>query len=401
VSDQPAAATPEPDDEALCTDFDFWDDDHSARVYEILGYAQQRCPILPTPSDGGYYVVTRYDDLQAVLSDPLTYSSRKPQLRGTGGVRVPPIDTDPPAHRDFRHILNPFFHPRYLARYEAEIRNLAAARIGEFAAAGRCEFIGDFAGPFVADVLATVIFNEDDEDLFRETGKVNHELATNPSDAAFRRFADLIGGFIDRRVAAGVRRDDVVAAIISGTVEGRPLTREEQVGVVQLLFSGGLDTTKVAMSNILHQVVLRPELEDVLLTPDWASTHLEEFLRYESPVSGFPRLVTCDTTLHGQQLHAGDTLLLHYAVANRDPARFGNPAELDFENNRVASAAFGLGIHRCLGIHLARLQLRLVFDEIFKRLTNFRLQDGAELRRQPGTTRMLTELPVTFDRKKQ
>jgi hypothetical protein len=82
----------------------------------------------------------------------------------------------------------------------------AAVRIDEFASAGRCEFIGDLAGPFVADVLATVIFNEDIEDLFRETGKVNHELATKPNDAAFHRFAKLISGFIDRRVAARVQR---------------------------------------------------------------------------------------------------------------------------------------------------------------------------------------------------
>jgi cytochrome P450 len=194
-----------------------------------------------------------------------------------------------------------------------------------------------------------------------------------------------------------VQKDDVVTAIITGTVEGRPLTREEQVGVVQLLFSGGLDATKVAMSNILLHVIRDPGLERVLRSPDWMSTHLDEFLRYESPVSGLPRAVTTDTTLNGQQLLADDTLLVHYVVANRDPARFSNPGELDFEHNRIASAAFGLGIHRCLGIHLARLQLRLVFDELFKRLTNFRLQEGATLRRLPGTTRILAELPVTFD----
>jgi cytochrome P450 len=397
VNDQPATAA---SDEHLCKDFDFFNEEHSAQVYEILGYAQQHCPVLPTAADGGYHVVTRYADVQAVLSDPRTYSSRKPTLRGTGGVRVPPIDTDPPSHRDFRLILNPFFHPKYLARYEDEIRRLAAARIDGFAAVGRCEFLRDFASPFVADVLATVIFNEDDEDLFRETGEVNHELSTNPNDAAFRRFADLIGAFIDRRVASGVQKDDIVTAIITGTVDDRPLTREERVGVVQLLFSGGLDTTKVAMSNILLHVIRNPGLEKVFRSPDWMSTHLDEFLRYESPVSALPRVVTTDTTLNGQQLNAGDTLLVHYAVANRDPARFDNPNELDFENNRTASAAFGLGIHRCLGIHLARLQLRLVFEQIFQRLTNFRLQDGVELHRLPGTTRILAELPVTFDQEK-
>lgn len=392
MTDQPASAA-----EAPRPAFDFFDEEDSARVYEILGDAQRHCPVLHTSADGGYYVITRYADIQTVLSDPRTYSSRKPTLRGTGGVRVPPIDADLPAHRDFRQILNPFFHPRCLARYEAEIRRLAATRIEGFAAAGSCEFLGDFASPFVADVLATVIFNEDDEDLFRQTGEVNHELSTNPNAVAFQRFAELIGGFIDRRVASGVQKDDVVTAIITGTVEGRPLTREEQVGVVQLLFSGGLDTTKVAMSNILLHLIRDPALEDVLRSPDWVSTHLDEFLRYESPVSGLPRVVTTETALNGQQFRAGDTLLIHYAVANRDPARFGNPGELDFEHNRAASAAFGLGIHRCLGIHLARLQLRLVFDELFRRLTNFRLQHGVTLRRLPGTTRILAELPVTFD----
>jgi cytochrome P450 len=275
-------------DSQLCRDFDLYNAEHSERVYEILGYAQQHCPVLPTPADDGYFVVTRYDDVRTVLQNPQMFSSRKASLRGTGGVRVPPIDTDPPLHHDFRKVLNPFFHPNYLKRYEAGMAEFAASRIDQWIERGECDFIDEFARPYIADVLALVVFNEDDPELFRRAGEINHEMATNASEEIFHQFADLIAEFIDRRVAAGVKKDDVVTAIIDGSVGGRPMTKEEQVGVVQLLFSGGLDTTIVALSNIMLHITEQPTLEDELRSGDWIRTHFDEFLRFESPVSAEP-----------------------------------------------------------------------------------------------------------------
>jgi cytochrome P450 len=392
----PAAAEADISVEELLPDFDFFNPLHAPRGAEVLRYAREKCPVPHTTATGGYYIATTYDDVTHVLSDQVTYSSHEyVHIAGSGGILLPPIDADPPLHHDFRLILNPFFHPKYLAASEVTMREIARATMSSWVDTGHSEFVGDFAAPFVTDVLAKVVFAADDPELFREAADCNDRVSEGDA-SAFPRFRSLMEEFLEKHPA----RDgggDIVSAIVGGTVADRPLTKDEKVGVVQILFSGGLDTTKVAISDIICEIAQRPGLEDRLREPGWEKTTLDELLRYSSPVGALGRLVTRDAQLGDKQLHAGDRVLVYYGSANRDSKVFEEPDELVFDRTRNPHVAFGLGIHRCIGIHLARMQVRVALSEVLDRITRIRLAPGASLERRPGISKIIRELNIEFD----
>lgn len=381
---------------ALLPDFDFFQKEQSDRWEEILGYARQHCPVPHTSATGGYYIVTRYEDVRRVLTDPETFSSTEyTNITGNGGVLLPPLDTDPPLQHDFRQLLNPFFHPKRLAANDGRVRDIAVAAMETWVGSGRCEAMQDFTNPFVTNVLASVIFEDDDGGLFREAAACNERFITGDTSGVLD-FYQLMVRFVEER-AASSRPGDIVEAITTGTVAGRPLTDAERVGVVQVLFIGGLDTTKVAIGDIVLQLARDPSFEQRLRRPGWERTALDEFLRHSSPVGSMGRIVTRDVDLNGVQLHAGDRVLVHFASANRDADVFERPDELDFGRERNPHVAFGMGVHRCIGMHLARQQIRVAIDTLLERITNIRLAPGAELSRRPGMSRLLYALPIEFD----
>jgi len=187
---------------------------------------------------------------------------------------------------------------------------------------------------------------------------------------------------------------------VSGNVQGRPLTEDEKLGMLLNLFLGGLDTTRAAIASIVGNLVQNPGLEQRLRNPDWVKSDLDEFLRFDSVVTALGRQVTGDTELGGTQLHEGDRVLVHYYSANHDSARFAGPDRLDFARDSNPHVAFGVGVHRCLGSNLARLQIRIAFDELLARVENIRLTDpDVEIRYLPGPSRMPVSMRVSFDKR--
>jgi cytochrome P450 len=184
---------------------------------------------------------------------------------------------------------------------------------------------------------------------------------------------------------------------VNGTVQERPLTLEEQVGATMIMFTGGLDTTKAALGNIALHLAEEPGLEQRLRDPDWIKADLDEFLRYESPIMFMARTVTRDTELGGCPLKPGDRVAVHYASANRDESRFEHADQLDFGRERNPHAAFGLGPHRCIGMHFARLQIEIAFGELLSRVTNLRIPDGTHVETAVGIVLSPEHLPVVFD----
>jgi cytochrome P450 len=380
----------------LLPHFDFFDPTHADRAPEVLSHARSTCPVAHTTATGGYYIAASYEHAAQVLSDPTTFSSNGyTNIAGNGGIMMPPIDTDPPLHHDFRTLINPFFHPKYVADREPKLREIAQGHIAKWIDKGECEYISEFAAPFVTDVLAKVVFEADDPELFRLAAACNDRVSEG-DQAAFGEFWQLMIGFVDQHDGSG---DGIMAMIKNGSVAGRPLTHDEQVGVALILFSGGLDTTKVAISDIVLELARRPELEERLRTPGWEKATLDELLRFSSPVGALGRVATRDIELGGQQLHEGDRVLVHYSSANHDSAVFDAPDELVFDRSRNPHLAFGLGIHRCIGIHLARAQVRVAVSELLAEASAFELAPGAVLRRRPGISRVVNELPLRFERR--
>jgi cytochrome P450 len=379
--------------------YNMWDPQHEKAKWDVFSYARRHCPVAHTDAEGGgQYVVTRYDDVRRVLEDPQTFSSAGVAPRPSP-VRLNPLDADPPYQLDLRKILNPLFTRSFLLRFEPELRKNATDLIGRFIDNGRFEFVREFAGPFVGNALSRVVFNEDDPKKMDHAAEVVIRLAVDVTDEAFFELAVLAGQYIAEREANPVARNDVLNAIATGTVEGgRPLTDEERLGVITVLFLGGLDTTRGAMGSIAYHLARRPELEQRLRDPAWIRQDMDEFIRLESPVGCLGRTATRDVELGGVTIRQGQQLLIRFDSANRDEARFEDASCLKFDVRRSSSAGFGLGIHRCLGSHFARIQIAIAFDELFKRVTNLRFADpDADVHWAPGIANGPEAVDLLFD----
>jgi len=382
--------------EDLAPHLDLFDPSHSERLWEVLSYARTACPVLKTDADEGYYIVTRYDDLRAVLEDPETYSSVQAGLRGVP-LPMPPLTEDPPRHIEYRRALNKYLSRSFLGRYAADVRDTARTLLDDLVPRGRFDFMTDYAIPFTSRNLARVILDDSNAERIQRAIAIATRISSEGDPQAFFDMAALAEEFLRDRADSGSQRDDVLSAIVNGTVEGRPLTLQEQVGATMIMFTGGLDTTKAALGNIASHLAGDATLEQRLRDPEWIKADLDEFLRYESPITFMARTVTRDTELGGCPLKPGDRVAVHYASANRDESRFEHADRLDFDRRRNPHAAFGLGPHRCIGMHFARLQIEVAFGELLSRVTNLRIPQDAQVQTAVGIVLSPEHLPVTFD----
>lgn len=385
--------------EEILRNIDLFAEDQEEHLLDALALARRECPVPRTESDGGYHVVTRFEDVRTACENPEIFSSAQPGLLGVP-VRVIPVDTDPPEHKHFRAFLNRYFSRSFLLRYEDQMREIARDAIAEFIDEGELDVVRDYAVPFSAGSLARIVFATDDQDLVRRGVRAVNRVAAESTPETFQVVAALAMEAMAEVEKSVGERDDVLAALVTAEIDGRPLTTEERLGIVTALLLGGLDTTRGMIVHIAHHLATRDDVEPVLRTPEWWRGALDEFLRYQTTVSFMARTVTRDTELGGVALKAGDRLALHFLSANRDADRFDRPDELLFDRPSKPSAAFGLGIHRCLGQSFARIQLAVAFEELLARATNFRLKEGAEIRRLAGVSLGTPkELLLTFDRR--
>jgi cytochrome P450 len=390
------ATDPTHDYPEMIRTFDIYDEKTPVVMDDVFDYARAKCPVPHVDANEGYYLVTRYQDVRAVLTDDATFSSRGGKSQPSHQLLdMPPIDVDPPIHNDYRKLLNRFFSKAGLAKHEPAIREIARSLVDGFVERGRIEILGDYATPLTSATLCRVILNLDDEELTRTaTARVEGIGGSNSAQAWQELTAFLIELMAERGRS---EHDDVLTAVMKGSVEGRPLTDEDKLGVMMILFLGGLDTTRAAISSITRHLVLEPSLQDRLRDPEWVTRDLDEFLRLDSVVTCLARTVTGPTELGGTPLGAGDRVLVHYYAANHDPGQFANPRSLDFERERNPHVAFGLGVHRCIGSNLARMQIRVAFEELLSRVENIRPADPAEIRFTPGVTKAPGAVPIVFD----
>lgn len=382
----------------LLDHYSLWDPEHEKVKWELFEHARNNCPVAHTDaSGGGQYLVTRYEDVRRVLQDPATFSSAK-VVPGGAPVTLNPLDSDPPLQPELRKILNPLFTRNFLRQFEPDLRRSANHLIDGFIDNGRVDFIKEFAGPFVGSALATVVFNESDPEQMKRASDIVIRAGEAEDQTVLFELVALGKDYLDDRERHPVDRHDVLNAITTGTVDGgRNLTPEEKLGVITVLFLGGLDTTRGALGSIAYQVATRPELEDRLRDPAWARQDMDEFLRLASPVGCLARIATMDVELTGVRINKGEQLLIRFDSANRDESQFKNPSSLRFDR-RGGNVAFGLGIHRCLGSHFARIQIAVAFEELFTRITHLRVADAdAEIRWSPGIANGANALDLIFD----
>ena len=395
------SSTARPDPADILDHYSMWDPDHEQVKWQVFDHARRHCPVAHTSADGGgQYVVTRYEDVRRVLEDPQTFSSKGVAPR-PAPVTLNPLDADPPYQPDLRKILNPLFSRSFLMKFEPQMRASALELIDRWIDRGAVELINEFAAPFVGSALAQIVFDERDAAKMARGIDIVTKVAVKGSDEDYLHLVMLAAEYLAERAANPVDRNDVLSAITTGTVlDGRPLTEDERLGVISVLFLGGLDTTRGAIGAIAYHLARRPELEQRVRDPKWIRQDMDEFIRLESPVGCLGRVATRDVELGGIRIKQGEQLLIRFDSANRDPDKFGDPAELRFDTIRSGNAGFGLGIHRCLGVHLARIQIAVAFDELLKRITRLRFVEGGaqDVRWSVGIANGPERLDLTFDR---
>jgi cytochrome P450 len=388
------------DDEWRARHFDHLSPDFAEHLHEVLAAMRADHPVTWSEEHGGFWVVTRYEDVLRVAQDWRTFSSAH-------GVSIPhtqsavpaiPEHVDPPRQKAYRQVVNSWFTPQAVARHEGATRALVTRLLDDVVEAGECDFMASFARPFPSMAFFDLVLNappDDVEELTRVT-----MAATNPANpdrgVAWARLNGWIADFVALR-RSSPPRDDVVDAILGATIEGRPITEQEVLGMVQLLVLGGLDTTAGALGQFMLRFAREPALPELLRTrPDLLAPAVEELLRLEGPFIAIARTAMCDTEVGGRAVRAGDKVLLYWASANRDEAEFACPHAFDPARERNRHLAFGAGPHRCAGSNLARMNLRVAVEEVVHRLRDIRLQPGADVRFHSVLNRMPLTVPITF-----
>jgi hypothetical protein len=334
-----------------------------------------------------------YDDIRDLARDAERFTSKAIEVAGplesAGGLYLPPLTSDPPAHRPNRDVLMPYFKPAQVAEMEPMIRAEARRLVAGLARRGEGDVIEDYAQPLTLAVLTSILGVPDGSQI---TGWMIRMIREGPKDqqvraGAVREIIAYLDGLLAGREQAGNTGTDLLSYLNRAEIDGEPLSRKHRIGAGFLILIAGADTTWSAIGSSLWHLATQPDDRQRLLNePKLLDSAIEEFLRYYAPVT-VGRLAREDVEAHGRRVPAGDRVILPFAAANRDPAVFDNPDELQIDRRRNRHLTFGSGAHRCLGSNLARLELRVTLEEWLKVMPRFRLADGERTEWSAGQTR--------------
>jgi len=346
--------------------------------------------------------VSRYHDIVAIEKDATTWCN-------TGGYR-PNIPADPsiiglddPLHTERRRLVARRFTPRSVTHHERLVRSVAAGLVEAVAADGRADVVSQLAAPLPARMIGHLLGFPDDRwpDLV-------HWSATTIAMGGGPRYAtdEGIMAAVEYGQAAvelaNERRDcpvgDLMSVWSTAEVGGSPLSDDDLASDALLLLDGGAETTRTVIANGIDTFIAHPEQRELLRRePERMPTAVEELIRWTTPVLNMCRVATCDTEVEGVEIRAGQQVVLMYSSANRDESVFDEPQRFDVTRDPNPHISFGFGTHFCLGAALARLELRIMFEELISRLDDWAWADDLGPRRLPNAfVRGITEFPVTF-----
>ncbi|MBM7808670.1 cytochrome P450 [Geodermatophilus bullaregiensis] len=385
------------------TDFSHVDQEWADGAIGIWDDLRQRCPIAHTERFGGAWLPTRYEDVAAVAYDTEHFSSRaivagnfRPPraLAPVGGT--PPISSDPPFHHDARKLLLPAFTRSAVSRQEGPTRAYCHALVDDLAGRDVVDAAADYAQHIPVRVIADMLgFPPEDGPRFRHFVENALEAINLPPQERIERSSHLFEYLLVQiRDHLEHPREDLTSYLLEAELYGRKLAPAHVAGTMALLLIAGIDTTWSAIGASLWHLAGHPgDRRRLVADPALRPTAVEEFLRAYAPVT-MARLVKEDVHWRGVDLRAEDWVLLSFPAANRDPAQFDRADEVVIDRQVNRHAAFGLGIHRCVGSHLARMELRVALDVWLDRVPEFSLADPAGVRWSTGQIRGPRELPL-------
>ncbi|MBA3654546.1 MAG: cytochrome P450 [Actinobacteria bacterium] len=388
------------------TDFDHTDDVWAADPYPIWDELREQCPVAHSERYGGVWLPTRYDDIAAIAYDTERFTSRSiivsefrpPRMLAPEGI-APPISSDPPVHKEARRLLLPIFSPQAIDKLEPSTRAYCQELIKAMGDRDVVDAAAEYAQHIPVRVIANMLgLPEEDADVFR--GFVNHVLegVSLPLEKRAEGMINLFGylqGHMEDHMANP--RDDLITFLLESEMDGKKLDPFQVVRTIALLLIAGIDTTWSAIgASIWHLAGNAADRQRLVAEPDLLPVAMEELLRAYAPVT-MARLVREDMDWNGCPMKAEEWVLLPFPSANRDPAAFEDPDKVIIDREVNRHAAFGLGIHRCAGSHLARMELRVALEVWLEAFPAFELADPDAVRWSGGQVRGPRVLPVKIN----
>jgi cytochrome P450 len=393
-----AASTPNTDD------FDIHEPSFVLNPYPAYEYLRNECPVVHGSKYGGYWLLTRFDDVRDATRDWRTYTSSVvgntaiPQItRRSPDDPALPIELDPPLHSRYRALINPVFSPQRIEGLRPVITALVAQLVDRFIERGGGDLVADYAVPLSVGTLAEFTgFPKEDSDRWvswiqRMFNVYNREDGALATQEIIAYVYDLIAR--RREQPCG----DFISLLIESEVDGHRLTDYEIRSYTMVQFGAGFETTADALSVMFHYLAEHPEARQQLVdNPDLIPSAVEEFLRYSTPIQIFGRNTTHDVELHGQTMKEGDIVALGFGSANHDPTVFPEPERCVLDRTPNPHLTFGAGVHLCLGAPVARLEMQITLDEFIRRVPPYRVAGAMEWKPR-GDRRGLAHLPVVIE----
>ncbi len=386
---QAATATPPG---GLELDIDFWDPDlYATRGYPHAEFTRLRreCPVYwqEWPAGRGFWVISKYEDIVEISRSPDRFSSawggtniEDYEAEDLSAIQMMLVNMDPPQHRAFRRLVRTGFTPRMIKAMEAKIRHHVDEILTPVLQRGECDFVKDVATPLPLALICELLgVPREDWDLIfdlsnRLIGFDDPEYNTSLEDSRIAamemwRYANELA-----ESRAGTEGSDLVRVLMNAEIDGEKLDIAQFDGFFLLLSVAGNETTRNAMTQGLLALLEHPEqMRRLWADPSLVPTAVDEFLRWNPPVMYFRRTALSDYELRGQQIKAGDKIVMSYQSANRDEEIFDNPFSFDIRRDPNEHLAFGIGEHFCLGASLARLEMTAFFDAFVRRVTDIEL----------------------------
>lgn len=355
---------------------------------------------------GGFWALSRFEDVRAAVHDPATFSSaRGITLTETAFRNALPtmITMDPPRHDELRTLVKRSFTPRRIEGLTSRVRAVARELLDGFSERGHCDLVAEFAGPLPTIVIAELLgVPGEDRDMFRRCSDAvvrgdseDPALRAAAADAGAELAAYFAEVIAERRRSPG---DDLVTELVRTQVDDRSLSDEELLGFCFLLLAAGNETTMNLIGNAAVLLARHPDQRAMLADdPALLGSAVEEFLRFESPVQALVRTVTRTVELHGGRVPEGAKVVLVLGAASRDDREFDDPDRFDILRGSERHLAFGLGPHYCLGAALARMEAKVAFEELLARIPAYHLATDHLERVHSGIVRGLERIPLEFE----
>ncbi|MDB3856088.1 cytochrome P450 [Halieaceae bacterium] len=363
-----------------------------------------------------FWAITRKKELDFVSKNPKLFSSAEgtpfpmePLPGREGNHHHFVIGMDPPKHQKYRRIMRDAFTPKAVESYRPRFRKYAKKIIDAVVSKGECEFVEEVAAelPLIAIMELAGVPMEDRKLFFEWTNTMSFaddpDMATGPEDGIMASFKMLEYG---KKMAAEQRdapKDDLVGALLKGRVDGEPISDEDLSWMFLLTVVGGNESTRTSTAHGMRLLMEHPDqLQHLIDHPEDIPAAIEEMVRYNTAFIAMRRTAMEDIELGGQLIKKGDKVVMHYHMINHDEDEFGEDA-MEFNIHRAIDSdisnrlrSFGIGQHFCIGSHLARMELQVIFEEMLPRLRNPKFAGPVKYMRS-SFINTIKSMPITFD----